>query len=86
MPQVLLLFAAGAGLVLAGRRWYVRERSRIAAELRAAKEAMDQHADTHRAAGSRPPDRHLPAETAALSPNRNTVMAGCPGIHVFVCI
>ena len=42
MPQILLLFAAGAGLVLAGRRWYVRERSRIAAELRAAKEAMDQ--------------------------------------------
>ena len=43
MPQILLLFAAGAGLVLAGRRWYVRERSRIAAELRAAKDAMDQH-------------------------------------------
>jgi len=41
MPQFLHLFAAGAGLVLAGRRWYVRERSRIAAELRAAKEAMD---------------------------------------------
>jgi hypothetical protein len=43
MPQILLLFAAGAGLVLAGRRWYVRECSRIAAELRAAKDAMDQH-------------------------------------------
>ena len=43
MPQLLLLFAAGAGIVLAGRRWYVRERARIAAELRAAKEAMDQH-------------------------------------------
>lgn len=42
MPQILLFFAAGAGLVLAGRRWYVRERTRIAAELRAAKEAMDQ--------------------------------------------
>jgi hypothetical protein len=42
MPQVLLLFAAGAGLVLAGRRWYLRERTRIAAELRAAKEAMEQ--------------------------------------------
>ncbi|HYJ58429.1 MAG TPA: hypothetical protein VEW64_03630 [Methyloceanibacter sp.] len=40
MPQVLLLIAAGAGLVLAGRRWYVRERDRIAAELRAANEAM----------------------------------------------
>jgi hypothetical protein len=42
MPQVLLLIAAGAGLVLAGRRWYRRERARIAAELRAAKEAMEQ--------------------------------------------
>ena len=44
MPQVLLLFAAGAGLLLAGRRWYVRERARIAAELRAAKEAMEREA------------------------------------------
>jgi hypothetical protein len=42
MPQILLLFAAGAGLVLAGRRWYARERARIAAELRAASEAMEQ--------------------------------------------
>jgi hypothetical protein len=42
MPQILLLFAAGAGLLLAGRRWYMRERARIAAELRAAKEAMEQ--------------------------------------------
>ena len=42
MPQLFLLVAAGAGLVLAGRRWYVRERARIAAELRAAKEAMEQ--------------------------------------------
>jgi hypothetical protein len=41
MPQVLLLFAAGAGLLLAGRRWYTQERRRIAAELRAAREAMD---------------------------------------------
>ncbi len=41
MPQILLLVAAGAGLVLAGRRWYVRERARIAADLRAAKEAME---------------------------------------------
>jgi hypothetical protein len=41
MPQVLLLIAAGAGLLLAGRRWYVRERDRIAADLRAAKEAME---------------------------------------------
>jgi hypothetical protein len=44
MPQVLLLVAVGAGLVLAGRRWYVRERARIAAELRAAKEAMEREA------------------------------------------
>jgi hypothetical protein len=43
MPQLLTLIAAGAGLVLAGRRWYARERARIAAELRAAKEAMEQH-------------------------------------------
>ena len=40
MPQVLLLFAAGAGLLLAGRRWYLQERRRIAAELRAAEEAL----------------------------------------------
>ncbi|HEY6670032.1 MAG TPA: hypothetical protein VI075_03745 [Methyloceanibacter sp.] len=40
MPQVLLLFAAGAGLLLAGRRWYAQERRRIAAELRAAEEAL----------------------------------------------
>jgi hypothetical protein len=40
MPQILLLIAAGAGLVLAGRRWYLRERARIAAELRAAEEAL----------------------------------------------
>jgi hypothetical protein len=42
MPQILLLVAAGAGLMLAGRRWYVRERARVAAELRAAREAMQQ--------------------------------------------
>jgi hypothetical protein len=40
MPQVLLLFAAGAGLFLAGRRWLAQERRRIAAELRAAEEAI----------------------------------------------
>jgi hypothetical protein len=40
MPQVLLFIVAGAGIVLAGRRWYLRERARIAAELRAAREAM----------------------------------------------
>ncbi len=53
MPQILLLVAAGAGLLLAGRRWYVRERARIAAELRAAKEAMEQReVEAHRAVGS----------------------------------
>ena len=41
MPQILLLFVAGAGLILAGRRWYRDEQRRIAAELRAAKEAME---------------------------------------------
>ena len=46
MPQILLLVAAGAGLLLAGRRWYVRERARIAAELRAAKEAMERRNET----------------------------------------
>lgn len=40
MPQVLLLVAAGAALVLAGRRWYAEERRRIAAEIRAAEEAL----------------------------------------------
>ena len=41
MPQVFILIAAGAGLVLAGRRWYLRERARIEADLRAAREAME---------------------------------------------
>ena len=40
MPQLLLIIAAGAGLILAGR-WLRQEQRRIAAELRAAKEAMD---------------------------------------------
>ena len=43
MPQLLLLVAAGAGLLLAGRRWYAQEKRRIAAELRAAKDAMERH-------------------------------------------
>jgi len=42
MPQVLLLIAGGVGLILAARRWYLRERARIAGELRAAHEAMEQ--------------------------------------------
>jgi hypothetical protein len=40
MPQVLLLIAAGAGIVLA-RRWLRQEQRRIAAELRVAKEEME---------------------------------------------
>jgi hypothetical protein len=40
MPQVLLLIAAGAGLVLA-RRWFRNEQGRIASELRAARDAME---------------------------------------------
>jgi hypothetical protein len=40
MPQVLLLIAAGAGIVLAGR-WLRQEQRRIAAELRAAKKEME---------------------------------------------
>ena len=42
MPQVLLLIAAGAALVIAGRRWYREEKRRIEAELRAAEQAMAQ--------------------------------------------
>jgi hypothetical protein len=45
MPQVLLIIAAGAGLFLA-RRFLRKEQGRIAAELRAAREAMErQNAD-----------------------------------------
>lgn len=40
MPQVLLIAAVGAGLFLLRRLWR-REQQRVAAELRAAKEAMD---------------------------------------------
>jgi hypothetical protein len=40
VPQILLLIAAGAGIFFAGR-WYAHERRRIAAELRAAEEAME---------------------------------------------
>jgi hypothetical protein len=41
MPQLLILLAAGAGLLLA-RRWYRDERQRIAAELARARQAMEQ--------------------------------------------
>jgi len=40
MPQVLLIIAAGAGLLLA-RRFLRKEQGRVAAELRAAREAME---------------------------------------------
>ena len=40
MPQLLLLIAAGAGLILV-RRYLKKEQARIAADLRAAKEANE---------------------------------------------
>jgi len=40
MPQVLLLIAAGAGLWFA-RRFLRKEQGRVAADLRAAEEAME---------------------------------------------
>lgn len=40
MPQLLILIAAGAGLLLV-RRYLKKEQARIAADLRAAKEAME---------------------------------------------
>ena len=42
MPQVLLIAAVGAGLLLM-RRWLRREQQRVAADLRAAKEALERH-------------------------------------------
>ena len=42
MPQLLLLFTAGAAGILFVRRWYVHERQRIAGDLARAKEAMEQ--------------------------------------------
>lgn len=46
MPQVLLILAAGAGL-LAVRRYLKKQQERIAADLRAAKEAMDRRDIDH---------------------------------------
>jgi hypothetical protein len=46
MPQVLLIIAAGAGLLLA-RRYLRKEQGRIAAELRAAREAMERRNADH---------------------------------------
>lgn len=40
MPQLLILIAAGAGLLLV-RRYLKKEQARIAADLRAAKEARE---------------------------------------------
>jgi hypothetical protein len=39
MPQVLILVAAGAGLILAGR-WFREMQRRVQAELRATEEAL----------------------------------------------
>jgi hypothetical protein len=47
MPQLLLLIAAGTGLLLV-RRYLKKEQARIAADLQRAKEAME-HRDTNRA-------------------------------------
>ena len=63
MPQVLLILAAGAGLLMAGR-WLRREQRRIAAELRAAREAMD-----HREEKSAVPLERDPA-TGVYRPKR----------------
>ncbi len=41
MPQLLILIAAGAGMLLA-RKWYREEKSRIAADLARARAAMEQ--------------------------------------------
>jgi hypothetical protein len=46
MPQLLLLIAAGAGLLLV-RRYLKKEQARIAADLRAAKEAMERQEIDH---------------------------------------
>jgi len=46
MPQVLLIIAAGAGLLLA-KRYLRKEQGRVAAELRAAKEAMERQNAEH---------------------------------------
>ena len=46
MPQLLLLFAAGAGLLMI-RRYLKKEQERIAADLRAAKEAMERRDIDH---------------------------------------
>jgi len=47
MPQLLLLIAAGAGLLLV-RRLFKKQQDRIAADLRDAKEAME-HRDVDQA-------------------------------------
>ena len=46
MPQVLLLIAAGAGLLLA-RRYLRKEQGRVAEEIRAAREAMERRNADH---------------------------------------
>lgn len=46
MPQIVLIVAVGAGLLVLRRLWR-REQQRVAAELRAAKEAMDRRNIDH---------------------------------------
>ncbi|MEG6508794.1 hypothetical protein V6C03_07405 [Methyloligella sp. 2.7D] len=42
MPQVIVLLAAGAGLLLA-RKWFKTAQDRVAADLREARDAMAEH-------------------------------------------
>ena len=46
MPQILIIVAVGAGLLLV-RRWLRRERERVAATLRAAEDAMERRNIDH---------------------------------------
>ena len=46
MPQILLIAAVGAGLLLV-RRWLRREQERVAADLRAAEDAMERRNIDH---------------------------------------
>jgi hypothetical protein len=46
MPQILLIVAVGAGLLLV-RRWLRQERERVAATLRAAEDAMERRNIDH---------------------------------------
>ena len=66
MPQLLLLIAAGAGLILV-RRYFKKEQARIAEDLRAAKEANERrNLDQCGAARAGPRDGCLPAQADSL--------------------